>query len=390
MASNRGRAGAGDRRTLLHAVGGDLVSSPSSMRSPGGLYASAGAGGSVDSVGTVPAGRYRPDECDRPEVTSAEVVIHEDGSVSEHLHVDPHELARRREGDADRETRRPLTTYSVELELAEAGPDRGRALATCGTDDDGLRAVVKARDRTVDEAAVGTDRDGAGPASDDAAAGRPQYGLTEEPALGAADCVAYGQTESQECGPLVRTNVAAVLDDTEDPTGDPFAAVTADREAVDGDACVGDVWDASFAVLCDFFGALPGYDCEVPSVFDTSWNVAFAEQTGRCARSVFTCEDFPLAPDTVVVAHEVALTTGTGTDCRGSGTDADGAIDVGVEFHSTIGVAPPAGVRAYDFDANGVTNLVVDGLAAVFPELDAEYSYALAAFLLKHDSGIVT
>lgn len=395
----------------------------------------------------IPAGRYRPDTDHLPEVESAKVVVHEGGSVSKHLRVDGERLAERRQRESEEVDGPTVSTYSIGLELEAYDRERARALSEGRPDDAGLRAAVGRRDRPVragrpdvgarDESDPGANEPngtganasgpdgtgsngpepngvgrgrGRGASSNDAAAasrssatsassvaastqgrasaprrtstpGRAspaallshEDGIDGQPATGTRDYAAYGQTESQECGPLARTTVLS--DAYTSSYGTWFYDATADRESVGGSACAGHRWNAKFEAFCTYLGFVPGYDCAIPSAFDTDWNVHSADRRGTRSGTVFTCGNFPAIPDTVVTAHDVTMTDGNG--------------GVGVEFDSVVGVAPYNDFSDYDFDVNGISNLVVDGLSAVFPGLDSVYSYALATYLLDHHGAVV-
>lgn len=177
---------------------------------------------------------------------------------------------------------------------------------------------------------------------------------------------------SQECSTLARTTV---LSDTYSYyRGTVYHNTEDERETVDGDACTAHDWDAKFEPFCDYLGWIPGYDCGIPSAFNTTWNVDGATSDSRSAQSHFSCSNFPVIPDTVVSAHDVQMI--------GTGSVPD------VEFEYTVGVVDEYDFSDYDPNQNGIVNLIKDGLSAYY-DVDSVYSYGLAVYLLDHSDGVV-
>lgn len=305
----------------------------------------------------VPEGTYAADAGGRPEVDSAAVVVHEGGSVSGHLRLDGDALAARRRTAGPESASGTVSTYSVGLTHRGRAADHARAVARGRPDAVALDATVSAADREAVDRGVSVQSH--------------LDGIDEEPPTLGRDVAAFGQTQSQECGPLARTSVLA---DVAGP-GSAFEDVTDYRESVDGSACTGHEWDATFEAFCDYLGWIPGYDCGVPSAFDTTWHVDAANRDGTIAQTQFSCSNFPAIPDTVVSVHQVELLAGSGS-----------VPDVGFDY--TVGVVDETDFSDYDLDQNGIANLLVDGLSVLYPA-DSTFSYALAVYLLDHTDGVV-
>lgn len=350
MPSDRKHVPAVDRRTVLKGL------ASTGALAAGGLTAGSVSGDPEDEV-QIPVGTYEPDTSHLPEVDSARVEINEDGSVSKHLSVNGKRLARSRGRGGNAGGPRKVANYSIGLELDSNGRKGAKALAKGRPDDAGLRAAVDKRERKLGAKPVDTLTH--------------NEGIDETPDSGSRDYAAYGHAASQECGPLARTSV---LSDVFNYYGMHFYNTSAERESADGEACAGHEWDAKFEPFCDFL-RFAGLSCSVPSAFNTRWRAPGKERRDSTAGTVYTCGNFPAVPDTVVSAQRVEMTEGSSTP--------------GVDFDVNVGVVPINDFRDYDLDWNGITNLAVDGLSTLFPGVRSVYSYALATWLLKHDSGVV-
>lgn len=307
-----------------------------------------------------PGSTFEPDVSGHPGVETAELTVHE-ASISTHVRLDVETLSAKgsKEAGSSLETHNDTTASGVSLSLdpdelprpSKAGKGAVRAHSEREISDDLLQVEQSRR------------------SSGDLTTHGHRDGMDDEPSTGWRDFAVYGQTESQECGPLARTSVLA----NQTSSGYVYNE-TADRESVDGNACRGHDWDAKFEDFCDYLGWIPGYDCGVPRVFDTSWHVEGTGFDSSSAQTVYACYDFPAVPDTVVAAHDVEIVDGPG-----------------VEFDHTVGVSNEDDISDYGWDTNGIANLIVDGIDTYLGtgRWSQWFTLAVGSYLLKSDDGVV-
>lgn len=180
----------------------------------------------------------------------------------------------------------------------------------------------------------------------------------DEPSVGGYDTIYYGETKSQECGPLARTTVQ-----------DSGYGWSHDRDHVDGDACDGETWDQKFKDFCIIQKQFTG-NCNVPDVFDTDWNNKYDYNDNDAAGTIWSCPNFPAVSGTVVTAHDV---------------EANGSS---VEFNASFSIAQGINWDKYDPDQNGIANAAFDLANLLSGGVIAPFSWALAKWLLDYNSGV--
>lgn len=359
-----------DRRRVLKHLGTGSVVGIATTGTATGQRQERGRGrgrrrgrGEVPDHPLEPESTFEPDVGEQPGVETAELTVHE-GSITTRVRLDGETLASTAstKDDATGTTHGGGTVTGVRLGLEPDELPRPRngngqraAAATADESSDDLLQVDRER-RSVGDVTIQGHVDG----------------MADEPSTGSRDVAVYGQTASQECGPLARTTVRA--DRTASGGTDNE---TPSRDHVDGNACQGHEWNGKFEAFCDYLGWIPGYDCGVPSVFDTSWHIEGTGFDGSSAQTLYACYDFPAVPDTVVVAQDVELEDGQ---------------PLAVSYESTIGVSTEDEISDYDWDSNGIANLVMDGIGAVLATggWSQAFTLALSAYLLEQDQGIVS
>lgn len=360
------------RRSILRRLGaGSLVA----VGGSGTVSGRDPAPGHLIEPGTT----FEPDIGDLPGIRTAELTVHE-ASISTHVRLDAETLASKdSEADGSRlEARSDGAANGVRLRLDPDELPRPENVGNVGNAGK-VGHPGRGGNATPPRVRTHTEREIDGDLLQVAQSRRSGGDLTThshfdgmnaEPSLGSRDVAVYGQTESQECGPLARTAVVA------DRTSSGYIYnETADRESVDGNACRGHEWDGKFEAFCDYLGWIPGYDCGVPRVFDTSWHVEGTGFDSAGAQTVYACYDFPAVPDTVVVAQDVGIDDGPS-----------------VEYSAAIGVSTEDDISDYDWDSNGIANLVVDGIDAALGtgRWSQAFTLAVSAYLLEQDQGIVS
>lgn len=314
-----------NRRSVLRNIGITSVAAFSGV----GTVAAAD---SQTSDQTIEPRTYEADIESYQEVQTAEITLQESGCVTKTLEIDTDIGS----NDGQNSSEPTNTTYSLNL---KADSDDVSAQS-------GQSEVRGPEDLT------------AGFAKEEQQAGGVNaQGLSKRPSLSGDDAVYYGQTESQECGPLARTNVRK--------DGSSFDA---DRDGVDGEACEGETWDQKFKSFCQVQRQFTG-NCEVPDAFNTEWNGHVKEASNDKAGTIWGCPNFPAVSGTVVTAQYV--------EARGSN----------VRYLKTHGIVPkPPRWDSYELDMNGVANVATD-LASLMPGI-APFTWALSLWLLADYSGV--
>ncbi|KOX93198.1 hypothetical protein AMS69_12235 [Haloarcula rubripromontorii] len=309
-----------NRRTLLRNFGVAAVASASTAQT-----VSASSTQSWDQ--TFEPRVVKADIADKPEVKTAKIKIHENGSVSKTLALDRDKVTSGSESKK--------TTYSLNLTPKSESVSAQSTQSSSITPADLTAEIEK-------------------PAESD---GQASTSGLDEPSAGGYDAVYYGQTESQECGPLARTIV-------KDDNGSDWDH---DRESVDGEACEGETWDEKFEPFCEVQKRFTG-NCEVPDAFNTEWNNQGDFEDGDTAGTIWDCPDFPAVSGTVVTAHNV----------EASGSD--------VNFNAAHGVAPGINWSEYDLDQNGIANAANDLGNLLTGGILAPFSWAVSTWLLEDNA----
>ncbi|ADD05733.1 uncharacterized protein Nmag_2166 [Natrialba magadii ATCC 43099] len=119
-----------------------------------------------------------------------------------------------------------------------------------------------------------------------------EINIPEEPELGnLGDAATWVQTESSECGPLARTNLAIEYTPTSgDYDIDDSIGIF---ETADGETCDGEEFGDRFP--CSDLP--PGVDCDIPDAFNTTWHVDSSDDSLTSAEAEYYNNDFPIIPE---------------------------------------------------------------------------------------------
>ncbi|WP_049920050.1 twin-arginine translocation signal domain-containing protein [Halobiforma nitratireducens] len=119
-----------------------------------------------------------------------------------------------------------------------------------------------------------------------------EINIPDEPELGnLGDAATWVQTESSECGPLARTNLAVEYT----PTSGDFDIDDSIGifETADGETCDGEEFGDRFP--CSDLP--PGIDCDIPDAFNTTWHVDSSDYSLTSAEGDYYNNDFPIIPE---------------------------------------------------------------------------------------------